>query len=130
MASTTVTISDEQARDAVGALSVALGALAVVAPRRTAQVFGVKGSAAPTYDVVPLLVRMIGVRNATMGLRTLQSDGDEQVRALKAGLAVGVVDSVAVLAAWRSGALSRRAAVGALVLLAAIAALGVAAGRE
>ena len=130
MATTTVTLNDEQARDAVGALSVALGALAVVAPRRTAKVFGVKGSPAPTYDVVPLLVRMVGARNATMGLRTLQSDGDEQVRALKAGLAVGVVDGVAVLAAWRSGALSRRAAVGALVLLGGIAALGVAAGRE
>lgn len=130
MATTTVTLTDEQARDAVGALSVALGALAVVAPRRTAKAFGVQGSPAPTYDVVPLLVRMVGVRNATMGLRTLQSDGDEQVRALQAGLAVGAIDAVAVLAAWRSGALSRRAAVGALVLLAGIAALGVAAGRE
>jgi hypothetical protein len=130
MTSTTVTITDEQGRDAVGALSVALGVLAVVAPRRTAKAFGVKGSSVPTYDVVPLLVRMIGVRNATMGLRTLQSEGDEQVRALKAGLAVGAVDGVAVLAAWRSGALSRRAAVCALALLAGIAALGVAAGRE
>jgi hypothetical protein len=130
MASTTLTLTDEQARDAVGGLSVALGALAVVAPRRTAKAFGVRGSKAPSLDVVPLLVRMIGVRNATMGLRTLQSSGDEQVRALRAGLAVGAVDSVAVLAAWRAGVLSRRAAVGALVLLAGIAALGVAAGRE
>lgn len=130
MTSTTLPLSDEQARNAVGALSVALGALAIVAPRRTAKVFGVKGSAAPSLDVIPLLVRMIGMRNATMGFRTLQSEGDEQVRALKAGLAVGVVDSVAVLAAWKSGALSRRAAFGALVLLAGIAALGVAAGRD
>ena len=130
MSTTTVTITDEQARDAVGALSVAFGTLAVVAPRATAKAFGLKASPAAMYDVAPLLVRMVGVRNATMGLRTLQSEGDEQVRALKAGLAVGVVDSVAVLAAWRSGALSRRAAVGALVLLAGIAVLGVTAGRE
>lgn len=123
---TTLSLTDEQARDAVGALSVAFGVLAVVAPRRTAGTFGVER----TGDAVPLLVRMIGIRNATMGLRTLQSRGDEQVRSLQAGLAVGTVDAVAVLAAWRSGALSRRAAVGAIVLLAAIATLGVAAGRE
>lgn len=77
-----------------------------------------------------LLVRMIGVRNATMGMRTLQSRGEDQVRALQAGLAVGVVDAAAVLGAWKSGLLNRRAAVTALGVLGAIAGLGVLAGRD
>ena len=119
-------ITTEQARDAVGGVSVALGALAVVAPRSTACVFGVR----PTGGPVPLLVRMVGVRNATMGLRTLQSEGQEQVRSLRAGLAVGAVDSIAVLAAWKSGVMDRRSALFALALLGMIAGLGVAAGRE
>lgn len=114
------------ARDAVGGLSVALGALAVVAPNRTAALFGVRQRS----GAVPLLVRMIGVRNAVAGVRTLQADDVDRARALQAGLLLGAVDVTAVLLAARKGVLSKKAAAGVLVLLAGIAALGVAASRE
>ena len=118
-------LTPEQARNAIGAISVALGAAAVLAPRTTARALGVRGA-----GELPLLTRMIGVRNATMGLRTLQATGDEQAKAVQAGLVVGAVDVLAVLAAARKGVLSKRGALGVLVLLGGIAALGVAAGRE
>jgi hypothetical protein len=118
-------LTPEQARNAVGALSVALGAAAVLAPRTTARAFGVRGGLE-----LPLLTRMVGVRNLTMGLRTVQATGDEQARAVQAGLVVGAVDVLAVLAAASKGAISGRAAVGVLVVLGGIAALGVAAGQD
>lgn len=119
-------IDPEVAHQAVGGLSVALGALAVIAPRRTAALFGVRS----IDRAVPLLVRMIGVRNATAGVRTLQAEGDDLTRALQAGLVLGAVDVTAVLLAARKGVLTRKAALGVLTLLAGIAVLGVAAGRD
>ncbi len=110
----------------VGGLSVALGALAVVAPRRTASMFGLSAGG----PAVPLLMRMVGVRNAMAGVRTLQAGDSDRGRALQAGLVLGTVDATAVLLAARQGVLSKRAAAGALALLAAIAVLGVAAGQD
>ena len=115
----------ETARNAVGAASVGLGALAVLAPRTTARAFGVRGAGA-----LPLLVRMVGVRNAALGLRALQATGTEERRSVQAGLALGAVDALAVLAAARAGVLSKKAAAGVLVVLAALAALGVVAAQE
>ncbi len=126
MTTVTVDLDAEQARNAVGAVSVGLGSLAVLAPRTTAGLFGVHD----TGGTGALLVRMIGVRNATMGLRTLQATGEEQQRALQAGLVVGGVDAVALLLAARKGAITKKAAFGGLLVLGAIAALGVAAGLE
>ena len=127
MTSTTLTSVDpDTAASLVGGVSVALGTLAVVAPARTASAFGLRSSS----PAVALLVRMVGVRNALAGVRTLQADEGDRAKALQAGLALGVVDATAVLLAARSGAMSRKAAAGALLLLAGIAALGVAAGRR
>lgn len=119
-------ISPDTATSTVGALSVALGALAVVAPARTASAFGVRS----LDSAVPLLVRMVGVRNAVAGLRTLQASPDDRPQALQAGLVLGAVDVAAVLLAAKKGALSKKAAVGALVVLAGIAALGLAAAED
>ena len=119
-------LDPETARQAVGGVSVGLGALAVVAPGRTAALFGLRQRSGP----VPLLVRMVGVRNAVAGLRTLQADEADRTRALQAGLALGAVDATAVLLAARKGVLSKRAAAGVLVLLAALAALGIVASRD
>lgn len=126
MTTLTLDVDAEQARNAVGAVSVGLGSLAVLAPQRTAALFGVTGTA----GAGSLLVRMVGVRNATMGLRTLQSTGDEQRRSLQAGLAVGAVDAAALLLAARKGVISKKAAFGGVVVLGAIAVLGVAAGLD
>lgn len=123
----TVDVDAEQARNAVGTLSVVLGSAAVLAPVRTARLLGVKGAGVGDG---PLFVRMIGARNATMGLRTLQATGEEQARAVQAGLVVGAVDAVAVLLAARRGSITKKAAAGALLLLGAIAAGGVLASRD
>jgi len=119
-------IDSDVAASAVGGLSVALGALAVVAPSKTAAAFGVRS----LDGSVPLLVRMTGVRNAVGGIRALQADSCDRPRALQAGLALGAVDAAAVLLAARRGAVTKKAAAGALVVLASIALLGVAAARE
>jgi hypothetical protein len=126
MTTLTVDLDQAQARDAVGWVSVGLGSLAVLAPQTTAGAFGVKGIG----DAGTLLVRMVGTRNALMGLRTLQASGDEQARALQAGLAVGAVDAVALLLAARKGVLSKKAAFAGLLVLGAIAGLGYVAGLE
>jgi hypothetical protein len=124
--STGTALDPGTATSLVGGVSVALGALAVVAPSRTAAAFGVRSGS----PAVPLLVQMIGIRNAVAGLRTLQADESDRKKAVRAGFALGVVDVTAVLLAARRGALSRAAAARALLLLAAIAALGVAAARD
>ena len=126
LSSLTDRIDPDVAAASVGGLSVALGALAVVAPQRTASAFGLHAGG----PAVPLLVRMVGVRNAMAGVRTLQADDSDRDRALQAGLMLGAVDATAVLLAARKGVLSKRAAAGSLALLAAIAVLGVAAGRS
>jgi hypothetical protein len=119
-------IDPELAHQLVGQVSVGLGALAVIAPTTTARLFGI--TAGPT--AIPLLVRMVGVRNLTGGVRTLQAQGPELERALRAGLVLGVVDATAVVLAARKGLISKKAAVGALTLLGGLAVLGVAARRE
>lgn len=119
----TYSLEAEPARNAVGALSAGLGALAVLAPLKTAAAFGVQDRTAAGA----LLVRMIGVRNATMGLRTLQATGEDQRRAVQAGLAVGVVDTAALLIAARRGVVSKRAAAVGLLVLGLIAGAGYAA---
>lgn len=118
-------IDPDVAQRTVGAVSVALGSLAVLAPVRTARTFGVSGGTS-----LPLLVRMVGVRNAVGGLRTLQASPEDRPAALRAGLVLGAVDASAVLLAHKRGALSRKATLGALVVLGGIAVLGVAAGRD
>ena len=119
-------LDPDTAATAVGGLSLALGALAVVAPARAAGAFGVRDGG----SALPLLVRMVGVRNAVAGLRTLQADEADRSRALQAGLVLGAVDATAVLLAARRGALSKKATVAALVVLGGIAVLGVAAAKD
>ena len=119
-------IDPEFAHQALSWVSIGLGGLAVVAPRRTAALFGVKSA----DTAVPLLVRMVGVRNALAGLRTLQSQDDDLRRALSAWLVLGAVDATAVVLAARRGAMTKSSALGVLLVLGGIAVLGVAASRD
>ena len=114
------------AHQAVGRVSVGLGVLAVVAPKRTAALFGVRS----LDPALPLLVRMIGIRNATAGAATLRAEGNDLSRALQAGLVLGVVDVAAVVLAARKGVLTRQAAARTLLVLGGIAVLGIAARRD
>jgi hypothetical protein len=119
-------IDPDFAHQALSWISIGLGGLAVVAPARTAALFGVKS----VDTAVPLLVRMIGVRNALAGVRTMQAEGDDLRRALSAGLVLGAVDATAVVLAARRGAMTKGSALGALLVLGGIAVLGVAASRD
>ena len=119
-------IDPDFAHQALSWISIGLGGLAVVAPARTAGLFGVKS----VDTAVPLLVRMIGVRNALAGVRTMQAEGDDLRRALSAGLVLGAVDATAVVLAARRGAMTKGSALGALLVLGGIAVLGVAASRD
>jgi hypothetical protein len=114
------------AHQAVSWISIGLGGLGVVAPRRAAGLFGVTSA----DDALPLLVRMVGVRNALAGLRTLQARDDDLRRALQAGLVLGAVDATAVVLAAKRGAMTKGSAVATLLVLGGIAVLGVAASRE
>lgn len=108
---------------AVGALSVGLGSLALGLPGPTATALGLNAAANPA---LPLLVRMIGIRNTTMGLGLLTATAQEdRRRALQLGLAVGVADVTAVLLATRTRVLDTRAALVAVGMLGGIAVLGV-----
>lgn len=121
-------ISPDDARTLVGGISVALGTAALLAPGSTARAFGVAGTANPA---LPLLVRFIGIRNATMGAGLLQAETRSAQRlATQLGLAVGAADVVALLLAARTGVLSRRSAVVGLVVLGGIAGLGYAALQD
>jgi hypothetical protein len=114
------------AHQAVSWVSIGLGGLALVAPKRTAGLFGVTSADAS----LPLLVRMVGVRNALAGVRTLQACDDDLRQALQAGLVLGAVDATAVVLAARRGVMSKGSAVAALLVLGGIAVLGVAASRD
>lgn len=120
MSTGTLRLDPQQARNLIGAASLALGLSAVLAPGRTAAGFGLRSPG----GALPLLVRMVGVRNAALGVRTLQATGPDQARAVQAGLALGVVDVTSLLLAARTGALSNKATTGALAVLVLFAALG------
>lgn len=116
------------AGEAVGQLSVGFGALALAAPTATARALGVDPLGNPA---LPLLVRLIGIRNTTMGLGLLTAaSAVDRQRALQFGIAVGVSDLIATVLASRSRLLDARASVTAVAILGGIAALGGTALRQ
>lgn len=115
-------LTPAQATTAVGTTSLALGATAWLAPTAVARAFGVDPAA---NAALALLVRFVGVRNATMGAALLLADGDEEAaRGIALGLVVGGFDALAATAAVRAGHLPPRSAVLAFGVIGAIAALG------
>ena len=99
----------------VGVVSVALGALAVVAPRRVASAGGV---ADPSPTGVTVLVRLAAARQVSLGLALLTRSPVPVARAAGLFLPLTALDAAAVLHASRSGLLAPRAARAALVVLA------------
>lgn len=111
------------AGDAVGQLSVGLGATALLLPAATARAFGVNPGLNPA---LPLLVRFVGIRNATMGAGLLAADSQEsRTLALQLGLVVGMADLAATLLAARKKVLRPRALLVAAAVLGGIGALGI-----
>ena len=89
----------------------------MLAPQRTAA----RLRRAGRTDAGALLVRMVGVRNATMGLRTLQATGDEQRRAVQAGLASAPSTPPPCCSPPGAACSSKRAARAGLLVLGSIA---------
>lgn len=113
------------AGDAVGQLSIGLGVTALLLPAVTARALGVDPRGNPA---LPLLVRFVGIRNATMGAGLLAADSPEsRTLALQLGLVVGMADLAAALLAARRRVLRPRALLVAVAVLGGIGALGISA---
>ena len=108
----------------VGVVSVGLGAVAAVAPRRVAAAGGVRDPDAP---VLPLLVRLVAARQLSLGVALLTRRPVPVGRASGLFLPVTALDAVAVLSGVRRGVLHRRSAALALAVLATNAAVTLAA---
>jgi hypothetical protein len=104
----------------VGRLLVGGGAL--VAPKATGRVFGVNPAANPA---APFVGRLFGVRAVMMALLAAGTDGVDQERQLRAGVAVDLIDAAAALAAGRGRQLGTASAAAAFAAAMTEAALGV-----
>ena len=108
----------------VGFVSVGLGALATVAPRRVAAAGGAR-----TADVdatVPLLVRLVAARQISLGIALLTRHSVPVDRSSGLFLPTTGLDAAAVLLARRQGVLAPRATAMALAVLATNVAVTVA----
>ncbi len=99
----------------VGVVSLGLGALATVAPRRVAAAGGVRE---PGAGPLPLLVRLVAARQVSLGLALLTRRPTPVGRASGLFLPTTALDAAAVLLGVRSGVLKGRSAVMATTVLA------------
>lgn len=99
-----------------GAARMAVGAASWLAPSLTARAFGLDPDSRQ-----PLVTQLFGARDFALGLLTAASSGAALEQALRVGMVIDGVDTVASLRQIRAGTLSTRAAimVGALAALSA-----------
>ena len=84
-----------------------VGGAALVAPRRTGRLFGIRVEDNPS---LPYVARLFGVRAVAMGLLVATTTGDERVRQLRSGLRVDAVDALAAVISGSRREMPRRAA--------------------
>ena len=99
------------------ALRLGIGVAAWFMPRVAGRLFGLDVDGNPQ---APYLARLFGVRDAALAIGTLTSEGDAQLKMLRAGIGCDVADALAGLAGWRAGYLPTPTA--ALVTATAVAA--------
>jgi hypothetical protein len=87
----------------VSAVRAVVGAVAWIAPRPSARLFGLDAAANPQ---APYIGRLFGARDVALACGTLTTEGEAQDRWVTAGLACDVADAAAGIAAWRGGYLS------------------------
>jgi len=99
---------------AVGWASLALAGVAVVAPRLLAGTLGLRD---PGASAVPVLVRLVAARQASLGLALLTRRPTPVRRSADLFLPLTALDAAAVVHGVRNGALDRRAAAAAAAVL-------------
>ena len=99
---------------AVGWASLVIAGGAVVAPRALAGAVGVR---APDAPALPVLVRLIAARQASLGLALLTRRPTPVRRSADLFLPLTALDAAAVVQGVRTGALDRRAAAAAAAVL-------------
>jgi len=109
-------MSKKAAVNALIASRIAFGIAAWLFPRAAAKAFGFDMTGNPQ---LPYLARLIGTRDAILAYGLLTSEGDEQKRWLRIGLANDGADTVAAIAGGVGGYLPRRTA--AILTAAALA---------
>lgn len=114
-------------RTALVAHRLALGAVAVGAPRAAGRLYGLDFEAHPSGAV---LTRLMASRNLGLGLGLLLAPASARPLWTRVNLAVDVLDLVTVTDETRRGALSPRVSGIGLTTAAAAAALGVCAARR
>ena len=100
---------------------IAVGTIALLAPRRAAQMFLLDPRANPQ---VPYVTRLFGSREVALGAITLASSGAARERLIQVGIAVDGADVVTGVAAASTGAVPRKAG----IMMALVAAGAVANG--
>lgn len=109
-------------RKSIGTLSIWLGTGALFAPRRLAEVLGVRSAATDSDVALPLLVRLMAARNITLGAALLLVPVSQARRATEVTLLLTALDAAAVLVARRGGDVAPRSAGLSLAVLATSAA--------
>ena len=84
---------------------MAVGALSWVAPSFSARLFGLD----PARQ--PVVTQLFGVRDFALGFVTATSTGGARKQALRLGMVIDAVDTVAALRGMRGGGLSTQAAI-------------------
>ncbi len=110
----------------VGWTSLGLAAVGTVAPRRLAEVGGVR---ACDGDLVPVLVRMAAARQALIGVAVLTRRPTDVRRSTNLFLPLTTFDAAAVLLGVRAGALRPRSGLMSAAVLATNVAIGVSVRR-
>jgi hypothetical protein len=102
----TVFPSPSVARRALAGIRIFNGAAALLAPVVLSRRLGVQEAAGPmSYPF-----RMFGIRTILIGADLLAIDPAVRRHAVRAALAIHASDTISAAAAWKSGALPRRAA--------------------
>ena len=105
---------------------LAVGGGALVAPHRTARVFGIDAAASPAAVYVG---RLFGIRALMMAFLVATTTGFERDRQLRLGVAVDLVDAAAAIAAARRRELETTTATAAFAAAVTEATLGIIATR-
>ena len=99
-----MTMTAEGARNTLSTMRLAIGMSALLAPNMAGRIFGLDPEGNPQAS---FLGRLFGVRNAAIGLTLRDGTPAERERWLRYGVAIDVIDIVALLAAGARGTIPK-----------------------
>ena len=114
-------MNSESAVKQLAGLRVGVGAASWLTPNLAGRAFGLD----PKANLqAPYVARLFGVRDAAIGIGTLQAQGEARRQWLQIGMACDVADAAAAVIAGRRGYLPGYAATGTAVVALMAAGLG------